>query len=388
MVTACLTPRRRRPSRNEWRLPFDRVQWRNRVCAQPAVQRCPKTHKPATHRPAAGLDSQRGTASAPVPLVSLLAHATRVTDVLPHLHQHALEVTGGVCSLLFEHNPRNGAMHATSGFGLDALPTDPLAAGPDETALVDAAFDARLPALVADTGRSAPDLAARLGAGPALIVPLARTARAASGMLAIGFRGRAGARRDAGRLGPRRAHVRDGAGLEMFRHASGAKSCSTICASCSTSSDQTLVYFGDAQPRRRASTSSATAPTGSSAPIAPRSGFTIGARAIWCCTPRRIRRTAWRRGGSRRRRRSAVARRVRHAQHSRSPRSSQPRAATPTTTVTVPLRGTQRVRFGTIVFEGARVEPGGELGAAQPLPTSSRASARGRRGGTCSSSTM
>ena len=59
-----------------------------------------------------------GTATAPAVLVSLLAHTPRLTDLLPHLHQHALDVTGGTRSLLFEHNPRNGAMQATSGFGL------------------------------------------------------------------------------------------------------------------------------------------------------------------------------------------------------------------------------------------------------------------------------
>ena len=38
-------------------------------------------------------------------LVSLLAHTPRLVDLLPQLHQHALDVTGGSRSLLFEHNP-------------------------------------------------------------------------------------------------------------------------------------------------------------------------------------------------------------------------------------------------------------------------------------------
>ncbi|PYQ77672.1 MAG: hypothetical protein DMG01_14235, partial [Acidobacteria bacterium] len=63
------------------------------------------------------------TDTVPRPLISLLAHAAQPNDVLPHLHQHALDVTGGHCSLLFQHNPRNGVLQATSGFGLDELRT-------------------------------------------------------------------------------------------------------------------------------------------------------------------------------------------------------------------------------------------------------------------------
>jgi len=75
-----------------------------------------------------------GTASRP--LASLLAHSTTPNELLPHLHQHALDLTGGSRSLLFQHNPRTGALQATSGFGLDVLKTDPWLPGPDEAALV------------------------------------------------------------------------------------------------------------------------------------------------------------------------------------------------------------------------------------------------------------
>src|SRR5262245_54703190 len=86
-----------------------------------------------------GLDPPSSTATAPALLLSLLAHTPRLIDLLPHLHQHALEVTGGTHSLLFEHNPRNGALQATSGFGLDALQTDPWVPATEEAALVAAA---------------------------------------------------------------------------------------------------------------------------------------------------------------------------------------------------------------------------------------------------------
>src|SRR5476649_898540 len=81
------------------------------------------------------------------PLASLLAHSMRPNDLLPHLHQHALDVTGGSCSLLFQLNPRNGLLQATSGFGLDSLRTEPWLPGSDERALVADAFARRAPLL-------------------------------------------------------------------------------------------------------------------------------------------------------------------------------------------------------------------------------------------------
>src|SRR6185295_14409240 len=86
-------------------------------------------------RPASAPDTA-GAGTAQRPLTSLLAHSTTSADLLPHLHQHALDVTGGSRSLLFQYNPRNGALQATSGFGLDALRTDPWLPGLDEATLV------------------------------------------------------------------------------------------------------------------------------------------------------------------------------------------------------------------------------------------------------------
>ena len=124
-------------------------------------------------RPAPG-PATGGTGTAPRPLMSLLAHSTTPTDLLPHLHQHALDVTGGSRSLLFQHNPRNGALQATSGFGLDALRTDPWLPGPDEATLVADAFSRGVPTLVTDAHRQTPDLAGRLDARAALLLPLVR----------------------------------------------------------------------------------------------------------------------------------------------------------------------------------------------------------------------
>src|SRR3954466_12476949 len=101
------------------------------------------------------------------PLASLLAHSLTANDLFPLLHQHALDVTGGACSLLLQHNPRTGSLQATSAFGLDTprAPAPPRArgrAGPPpwrpprglpargKSPVVSEAFARRAPALLAD----------------------------------------------------------------------------------------------------------------------------------------------------------------------------------------------------------------------------------------------
>src|SRR5437870_4215969 len=113
--------------------------------------------------------SRSGSVEAPIGvdqaqprLISLLAQSTRASDMLPHLHQYALEATGGDCALLFRHNPRNGRLHATSGFRLDALGSEPWAPDAEEAALIASAFDTAAPVFVADADRLMPELSARL----------------------------------------------------------------------------------------------------------------------------------------------------------------------------------------------------------------------------------
>src|SRR5580704_12968543 len=90
--------------------------------------------------PSSAAEGSKGAGVAAPALVSLLAHTTRLVDLLPPLHQHALDVTGGSRLLLFEHNFRNGVLQATSGFGLDTLPTEPWTPAPDEAAIVSDVF--------------------------------------------------------------------------------------------------------------------------------------------------------------------------------------------------------------------------------------------------------
>jgi PAS domain S-box-containing protein len=134
--------------------------------------------------PAAGSDN--GAQTAALPLASLLARGATPNDLLPHLHQHVLDATGGSCSLLFQHNPRNSELQATSGFGLEALRTDPWLPGASEAALVAEAFARRLPTMVPDAVQQMPDLAGRLNTQSALLLPLVR-ATDTVGLLAVGF---------------------------------------------------------------------------------------------------------------------------------------------------------------------------------------------------------
>src|SRR5882724_2364811 len=112
--------------------------------------------QPATPVPAPAADT-----TAPA-LVSLLAQAARPTDVLPQLHQYALQVTGGACALLFEHNPRNAVLQATSGYGVDELLTDPWSPSENEGALVADAFARRSSTFVSDLADQMPDLSERI----------------------------------------------------------------------------------------------------------------------------------------------------------------------------------------------------------------------------------
>src|SRR5436309_2243185 len=70
----------------------------------------------------------RGAADAtrPAPsLLKLIAQATTLVDLLPHLHRHAIAAARGSGSLLFESNTRSGALQATSGYRIEDMPTDP-----------------------------------------------------------------------------------------------------------------------------------------------------------------------------------------------------------------------------------------------------------------------
>jgi signal transduction histidine kinase len=299
-------------------------------------------------RPASGQETGADTAQRP--LTSLLAHSTTANDLLPHLHQHALDVTGGSRSLLFQHNPRNGALQATSGFGLDVLRTDPWLPGPDEATLVADAFSRGAPTLVADAYRQAPDLAARLDAHTALLLPLVRGAERV-GLLVVGFDGPplassvdgdAAEAADVFMTAIELFSLRQGAELQRDVRALLEEFSASLSATLSLASgldifchganrlfgaDRTSVWIHERRARHLVLQAS-------SDPAGVARGIRVGTEDASAPAAIAMRRT----------RAEIVA-------------MSE---GDVTALLTVPLRGCRRA-LGTVVFEGVRVETGGEL---------------------------
>jgi PAS domain S-box-containing protein len=291
--------------------------------------------------------SQIGTTSPP--LISLLAAGSRTIDLLPHLHRYAIETTGGGCSLLFEHNPRSGALHPTSGYGLDELRVDPWTADESEAKLIEQAFKRRGPMVIDDIARQMPDLKLRMGTPNALLLPLAQGDERL-GLLAIGFSNVP----DAAEIGIDSIAVLDTfvTAMELLRlrrHADLLRDLRELIDEFSASISATLNLTAGLEI------------------------FCVGANRLFGAD----RTSVWvhdRRGRqlvlqgssdpetiSRNVRVSAddpLAPAAAAMRRSRAEIASNNDEAT--CTVTVPLRGYRRA-LGTIVFEGARIEAGGEL---------------------------
>ncbi len=142
----------------------------------------PASRAKGAHRRRALPPHPRGGAA----LWSQLARATQAGELLPRLHQYVLDRTGGCCSLIFRHNPRDGALLATSGFRLDELRTDVWCPGEADADLIGRAFADGAPARADDLRAEAPELYARLGTKAAVVCPLAHEGERL-GLLAIGF---------------------------------------------------------------------------------------------------------------------------------------------------------------------------------------------------------
>lgn len=304
---------------------------------------------PTRRSPALPLEDTTSAAGVTGPtLVSLLARHPHRADLMPKLHERALSMTGGRCSLLFEHNRRNGGLQATSGFGLDELRTDTWRPGPTEAGLVASAFGQQGPVFVADAVVRMPELSARLGTEVALLLPLLQGTRRL-GLLAIGFD-------DAQRV-PTAVHtaieVADGlvTALELFRWRRNEElqrelrqlvdevsarltmtldlrgGLGVFCARATPlfGADRTCVWLVDRRARHLALTASTDGGNPGlqldiDDPIAP----------------------------------ATAALRANRAEIQLGPGDM------PISTVTVPLRGRRRA-LGTIVFEGVRIETGGEV---------------------------
>ncbi|HWW85619.1 MAG TPA: ATP-binding protein [Vicinamibacterales bacterium] len=279
-----------------------------------------------------------------------MAHSTKPSELLPHLHQHALEVTGGYCSLLFEHNSRDGVLQATSGFGLDSLRTDGWLPGEDEALLVEEAFVRQTPVLVTDADHQVPDLAGRLNAPAALLLPLVRGIERI-GLLAVGYGVAPGAcdTADASEVADafltalELFHLRKTEELQHDVRVLLDEFSSKLAATLSLSeglsgfcfgarqlfgADRTSVWIHDRRGRSLVlQASSDSDPVAVGVRLSADDPFAAAAVAM-------------------RRARSEIL-------------ETSPEAAT-TVTLTVPLRGYRRA-LGAVVFEGVRVETGGEL---------------------------
>ena len=289
-----------------------------------------------------------GTATRPI--VSLLAHAAKSTELLPLLHQHALDVTGGSCALLFQRNPHSGVLRATSAFRLDSLRTDSWEPEANEAALLATAFERGEPLFVSDVTAQMPDLADRLDTRAALLLPLVSPSDRL-GLVAVGFAtppaappiGDAAEVRDAYvaalellRLRQRDELQRDvrtvldelkntlsatlnlGASLDVF----------CLRANRLFGADRTSVWIHERRARTlllRASSDSEQTAHG---------GVQVSSDDVS----------------------APAAAAMRRARAELLPTDAE----SATTMVAVPLRGCRRA-LGAIVFEGVRVEPGGEL---------------------------
>ena len=106
-------------------------------------------------------------------LARILARDARMADLLPQLHQNAVDAAGGRCSVLLQTNPRTGLLHPTSAFGLEYLPTSPWMTAEHEFRLATDALQADGPIPVADLPARHDALASHLGTSHAILLPLA-----------------------------------------------------------------------------------------------------------------------------------------------------------------------------------------------------------------------
>jgi signal transduction histidine kinase len=96
-----------------------------------------------------------------------------MADLLPQLHQYAVDAAGGRCSVLLQTNPRTALFHPTSAYGLDYLPTAPWLTDDLEFHLASEAMRGDQPRPISDLGSRYPALGSHLATAHAILVPLA-----------------------------------------------------------------------------------------------------------------------------------------------------------------------------------------------------------------------
>ncbi|HXG88080.1 MAG TPA: ATP-binding protein [Vicinamibacterales bacterium] len=104
-----------------------------------------------------------------------------MSELLPELHQQAIQVAGGRSSVLLRLNPRTGLLHAASASGVERLDPEPWLSDAAGRSAAERAWTEGSPVVLGDL----PSLTARLDSKSAVLVPLlSRTERL--GILAIG----------------------------------------------------------------------------------------------------------------------------------------------------------------------------------------------------------
>jgi PAS domain S-box-containing protein len=116
-------------------------------------------------------------------LLQALASTDRLSELLPLLHQHAVDAIMGRTSIVFQFDPTGEWLQATSAFGIDRLPTEPWLA--DGGLVPNPLFRDRRPIFVADLAHSVRGVAEYLDTPSAVLVPLAHL-EDRIGVLAVG----------------------------------------------------------------------------------------------------------------------------------------------------------------------------------------------------------
>ena len=94
-----------------------------------------------------------------------------MAELLPQLHEYAVETARARCSVLLQISPRTGGFHPTSAFGLDDLPTAPWLTG-NLSQLARTTMSDGAPAALRDLPAQYVDLAERLHTRHAILLPL------------------------------------------------------------------------------------------------------------------------------------------------------------------------------------------------------------------------
>jgi PAS domain-containing protein len=292
-------------------------------------------------------------ASGPPPdgrsLLSVLAEGASRTSALSVLHDRAMLAVGARCSLLYESHPAGNVLQATSGAGLEFLPSLPWTPGAREEAAVGGIFAGRVAVAFANLPAEMPGLHEQLGERQAIVLPLETDSRRL-GLLAIGLE--SGAERGLGLLRDSDVPTAFLLALELsglrqreaFEHdvrrlldaftdrlaqtLDLPQALEPLCVGAARlfASDRATVWLHNRETRALEALASSDA------------SFAAGAAPVRTDDALAPASAALRNPGA------GIA----------------SRGSEPTGVLTVPLRGCRRA-LGTIVFDGVRVEPGDDL---------------------------